>query len=76
MMPGVFLFRMASGLLQLAHGSTTTLELLGGTIANGVTAMNIILAMSFGLILPKLAIDRVVKSWTQSDDERLPTCSA
>jgi uncharacterized membrane protein YjjB (DUF3815 family) len=62
MMPGVFLFRMASGLLQLAHGSTTTLELLGGTIANGVTAMNIILAMSFGLILPKLAIDRVVKS--------------
>jgi len=62
MMPGVFLFRMASGLLQLAHGSTTTLELLGGTIANGVTAMNIILAMSFGLILPKLAIDRGVKS--------------
>jgi hypothetical protein len=32
------------------------------TIADGITAMNIILAMSFGLILPKLAIDRVVKS--------------
>src|SRR6267143_375834 len=62
MMPGVFLFRMASGLLQLARSSATTVALLGGTIADGVTAMNIILAMSFGLILPKLAIDRVVKS--------------
>jgi uncharacterized membrane protein YjjP (DUF1212 family) len=62
MIPGVFLFRMASGLLQLVRSSATTLELLGGTIADGVTAMNIILAMSFGLILPKLAIDRVVKS--------------
>lgn len=62
MMPGVFLFRMASGLLQLARSSATTVALLGGTIADGVTAMNIILAMSFGLILPKLAIDRLVKS--------------
>src|SRR5713226_8628422 len=62
MMPGVFLFRMASGLLQLARSSATTSELLGWTIADGITAMNIILAMSFGLILPKLAIDRVVKS--------------
>src|SRR6267143_3867102 len=62
MMPGVFLFRMASGLLQLVRSSATTMELLGWTIADGITAMNIILAMSLGLILPKLAIDRVVKS--------------
>jgi uncharacterized membrane protein YjjP (DUF1212 family) len=59
MMPGVFLFRMASGLLQLANSSNTTLELLGATIADGMTAINIILAMSFGLILPKVAIDRL-----------------
>jgi uncharacterized membrane protein YjjP (DUF1212 family) len=59
MMPGVFLFRMASGLLQLANSSNTTLELLGATIADGMTAINIILAMSFGLILPKVAIDRI-----------------
>jgi hypothetical protein len=38
------------------------LELLGWTITDAITAMNIILAMSFGLILPKLAIDRVMKS--------------
>jgi uncharacterized membrane protein YjjB (DUF3815 family) len=57
MMPGVFLFRMASGLLQLTSSSNTTLELLGATIADGMTAITIVLAMSFGLIVPKLASD-------------------
>jgi uncharacterized membrane protein YjjP (DUF1212 family) len=57
MMPGVYLFRMASGLLQIAGGSQTTLELISATIANGMTAMIVILAMSFGLIIPKMAID-------------------
>jgi len=31
---------------------------LGATIADGVTALNVILAMSFGLIIPKIAVDR------------------
>jgi uncharacterized membrane protein YjjP (DUF1212 family) len=44
MIPGVFLFRMASGLVQLAVGSHTTLELISATIADGVTATTIILA--------------------------------
>jgi uncharacterized membrane protein YjjB (DUF3815 family) len=57
MIPGVFLFRMASGLLQLAHNSKTTLDLLGATIADGMTAVTIILAMSFGVIAPKIVID-------------------
>jgi len=58
MIPGVYLFRMASGALQLANGSNTTLDLLGATIADGVTALNVILAMSLGLIIPKIAVDR------------------
>ena len=59
MMPGVYLFRMASGLVQLAGGSHTTLELLSATIADGFTAITIILAMSLGLILPKMVLDRL-----------------
>src|SRR5712691_8478859 len=57
MMPGVFLFRMASGLVQLAGGEHATLELISATVADGMIAVTIILAISFGLIVPKLAID-------------------
>src|SRR5277367_1824099 len=66
MIPGVYLFRAASGLLQLADGSHTTLELLSATIADGLTAATITLAMSFGLIVPKLAIDRICERVTQT----------
>jgi uncharacterized membrane protein YjjP (DUF1212 family) len=59
MIPGVFLFRMASGLVQLADDSHSTLVLIDGTVADGVTAITVILAMSLGLILPKLAIDHL-----------------
>jgi uncharacterized membrane protein YjjP (DUF1212 family) len=58
MMPGVFLFRMASGLLQLTIATNTTIELLGATMADGMTAITIIVAMSFGLIVPKLVVAR------------------
>jgi uncharacterized membrane protein YjjP (DUF1212 family) len=58
MMPGVFLFRMASGLVQLAAGPQNTFELISATFADGSTAFLIILAISFGLIVPKMAIDR------------------
>ena len=57
MIPGVYLFRMASGLLQIAGGSQNTLELFSATTADGLTAAIIILAMSFGLIVPKMAVD-------------------
>jgi uncharacterized membrane protein YjjB (DUF3815 family) len=39
MIPGVFLFRMASGLLRLADGSHTTFKLISATIADGMTAI-------------------------------------
>jgi len=57
MMPGVYLFRMASGLSQITGGSQTSLELLSATAADGLIAAIIILAMSFGLIVPKMVVD-------------------
>jgi uncharacterized membrane protein YjjP (DUF1212 family) len=65
MMPGVFMFRMASGLTQLTNSSQSTWELLGATLADGSVATLIILAMTFGLIVPKLVIDDVSKKWTK-----------
>jgi len=66
MMPGVFMFRMASGLLQLTNSSQRTWELMGATLADGSTAVLIILAMSFGLMIPKLIIDYVSDEVTKS----------
>src|SRR6266436_436907 len=65
MIPGVFLFRMASGLVQLAEGSHTTLELISATTTDAMIAVMVILAMSFGLIVPKLAIDHFSERPTQ-----------
>jgi len=67
MMPGVFMFRMASGLVQLTNSSQRTWELLGATLADGSIAILIILAMSFGLIVPKLISDYV----SEKNDEVL-----
>ena len=56
MIPGVYLFRMAAGLEQLAAGAPPS-GLLSATVADAITAFAIILAMSFGLIVPKMTID-------------------
>jgi len=55
---------MASGLAQLTNNSQRTWELLGATLADGWFATLIILAMSFGLIVPKLIIDYLAEEKT------------
>jgi uncharacterized membrane protein YjjP (DUF1212 family) len=65
LIPGVYLFRMASGLVQIAEGSQNASDLLS-TIANGTTAAMITLAMSGGLIIPKLTIDHFSAQLTKA----------
>jgi uncharacterized membrane protein YjjP (DUF1212 family) len=59
LMPGVYLFRMASGLVQICGGSPISPDLLSETVSSGMTALIIILTMSLGLIVPRMLIERV-----------------
>ena len=59
LLPGVFLFRMASGLVQLATNSNVSLALLTSTISDATISIMVILALTGGLIVPKLFIDRI-----------------
>jgi uncharacterized membrane protein YjjP (DUF1212 family) len=67
MMPGLFLFRTASGLVQLANNSNANFDLLRATIADAMSAITVILAMSFGVVAPKIIIDRFGGSATPRD---------
>ena len=58
LIPGVYLFRMAGGFVDLVTlGDKASVDALLNTIADGTTAMLIILAMAIGLILPKMCIE-------------------
>lgn len=55
LIPGVFVFRMAGGFVGLiVFGGKASPDLLVSAIADGATALLIVLAMTFGLILPKM----------------------
>jgi uncharacterized membrane protein YjjP (DUF1212 family) len=57
MVPGVYLFRMAAGLLQVTAQAQVTQDLVDSILVDGANAAMITLALSFGLIVPKLIID-------------------
>jgi uncharacterized membrane protein YjjB (DUF3815 family) len=60
LMPGIFLFNAAIGLVEMvAIGPSAPAALLIGIVTNGATAFLIILAMAFGLILPRVLFERV-----------------
>src|SRR5216684_1027294 len=61
LMPGFFLFNAATGLVELVSiGPSAPAALLTGIAANGATAFLIIMAMTFGLILPRMLFERVL----------------
>ena len=61
LMPGFFLFNAATGLVELVSiGPDAPAALLTSIAANGVTAFLIIVAMTFGLILPRMLFERVM----------------
>lgn len=71
LIPGVFLFRMAGGLVDLVTlGPHAPQELLIEVIADGMTAFLVILAMSFGLIVPKMCFQHFTKSSFQRPGQR------
>ncbi len=66
LMPGVFMFRMGAGMVDLVTlGSKAPQELFNQVVADGTTAILIILAMSFGLIFPKMCIQNFSRSLFQ-----------
>jgi uncharacterized membrane protein YjjP (DUF1212 family) len=61
MMPGFFLFNAATGLVELVSiGPTAPAALLTSIATSGATAFLIIMAMTFGLILPRMLFERVL----------------
>ena len=60
LMPGFFLFNAATGLVELISiGPSAPAALLTGIATNCVTAFLIIMAMTFGLILPRMLFEPV-----------------
>jgi len=58
LIPGVFLFRMAAGLVELvAVDAQASPELLLNIVTDGMTALLIFAAMAFGLIAPKMLME-------------------
>ena len=60
-MPGFFLFDAATSLVELVSmGPAAPSALLTSIITSGVTAFMIIMAMTFGLILPRMLFERIL----------------
>jgi uncharacterized membrane protein YjjB (DUF3815 family) len=70
LIPGVYLFRMAGGLVGLMNlGGDAQPVLLIDTVVDGTTALVIVLAITFGLIFPKMCIEHFYPGLTESAAE-------
>jgi len=58
LIPGVYTFRLASGLIELQELGANVSSLAVDTLADGVTAILVVMAMTLGLALPKRLYDK------------------
>jgi uncharacterized membrane protein YjjP (DUF1212 family) len=71
LMPGFFLFHAAGALVQLVSiGPAASPALLTSIVANGGTAFLIIMAMTFGLILPRMLFEHFMPAPTTASSNR------
>ena len=69
MMPGIFVFKLASGLVEVYRAdSDATIAMLTNVVSNGTATFLIVMAMTFGLIVPKMLID----SWLGEREQKSP----
>lgn len=61
MIPGVYIFRMTSGIVALTNSQNITFTLLSQTIYDGLNALVITMAISIGLLGPKVILDKLTK---------------
>jgi uncharacterized membrane protein YjjB (DUF3815 family) len=59
LVPGVYVFRLLSGLIQAIDG-TATPQILTGTLIDGLTAFLIVLGMTVGLVIPMQLLTRIL----------------
>lgn len=65
LLPGAFLFRLAAGLVTLmSAGEAADPALLVPLVIDATTAAMILLAMAFGLILPKMMLEHLFPVWS------------
>lgn len=58
LIPGVFLFRMSSALIQIEENNASSIvSLMGAMLSDGMVALLIIAAMAFGFVLARWLID-------------------
>ncbi len=60
MIPGIFIFRAASGLIQILHqGDSASRVLVAATLSDAIMAATVTLAMGIGLVTSR----RIVRAW-------------
>lgn len=61
MMPGIFVFKFAASMVDIYEaGSSASLGMLLAAVNNGTGAFMIVMAMTIGLIVPKMIIEGIV----------------